>query len=128
MSCFVCRPDIFKSVAKVCFHYGIRQISRGDYPVTVGDLDEFVKKLAELNCKNVSIRYKRDVETEVELFEEIPLETITKQDIADCHCWYYQTCDYCDDDPLCKLVLEASDWAEKAIGWKDSDLVQCNWG
>lgn len=129
MSCFVCRAEIFKSVAKVCFQYGIRQISRGDYPLTIGDLDEFAKKVAELNCKNYAIRYdEQEVEADVEGFTDIPLEAISKQDIADCHCWYYQTCDYCDDDPLCKLVLEALDWAEKSIGWKESDLSDCNWG
>lgn len=129
MSCFVCRPEIFKSVAKVCFQYGIRQISRGDYPLTIGDLDEFAKKLAELNCKNYAIRYnEQEVEAEVECFTDIPLEAITKQDIADCHCWFYQTEDYCTNDPLFKMVEEATHWAELSIGWKDSYLVDCNWG
>jgi hypothetical protein len=113
MSCFVCRPETFKSVAKVCFQYGIRQISRGDFPLTIGDLDEFAKKLAELNCKNYAIRYKeQEVEADVEGFTDIPLEKITVQDIKHCDCWMYQTCDYLDEESLFKMVKEATEWAK----------------
>lgn len=129
MSCFVCRAEIFKSVAKVCFQYGIRQVSRGDYPLTIGELDEFAKKLAELNCKNYAIRYdEQEVEADVEGFTDVPLMVIKKQDIADCHCWLYQTEDYCADDPLFKLVEEATEWAELSVGWKHTDLDNCRWG
>ncbi len=129
MSCFVCIAEIFKSVTKVCFQYGIRQQGRGEYPLTLGELDEFVKKVAELNCKNYAIRYREsEVTADIEGFNDIPLEAITKQDIADCHCWLYQTEDYCDDDPLFKLVAEALDWSELLTGWQDSDLEQCRWG
>ena len=129
MSCFVCRAEIFKSVAKVCFQYGIRQISRGDYPLTIGDLDDFAKKLAELNCKNVAIRYDEEqTEAEVEGFTDVPLMVIKKQEVADCLCWLYQTEDYCDNDPLFKMVKEATEWAELSVGWKDTDLDNCRWG
>ena len=95
MSCFVCSPETFKSVAIVCFQYGIRQISRGDFPLTIGDLDEFGIKLAELNCKNYAIRYnEQKVEVVVKDFTDIPLEKITVQDIKHCDCWMYKTCDY----------------------------------
>jgi hypothetical protein len=129
MSCFVCRAEIFKSVAKVCFQYGIRQITRGDYPLTIGDLDEFAKKLAELNCKNVAIRYDEEqTEAEVEGFTDVPLMVIKKQEVADCLCWLYQTEDYCDNDPLFKMVKEATEWAKLSVEWKDTDLDNCRWG
>lgn len=129
MSCFVCRAEIFKSVAKVCFQYGIRQIERSQYPLTIGELDEFVKKVAELNCKNYAIRYKeQEVEADIEGFTEVPLLVITKQEVADCKCWLYQTEDYCDSDPLFKMVEEATEWAKLSVGWKDTDLENCRWG
>lgn len=129
MSCFVCRPEVFKSVAKVCFQYGIRQISRGDYPLTIGDLDEFAKNVAELNCKNYAIRYKeQEVEAEVECFTDIPLEKITVQDIKHCDCWMYQTCDYLDEEPLFKMVKEATEWAKVVTPYSKEEYSEAEWG
>ena len=80
MSCFVCRPEVFKSVTKVCFQYGLRQPNRTEYPLLQPELDAFTVKVAELNAKNVSIRYEEDAQAEVEGFTDIPLEKIKVQD------------------------------------------------
>lgn len=129
MSCFVCRPEVFKSVAKVCFQYGLRQPNRTEYPLLQTELDAFTVKVAELNAKNVSIRYKEDAQAEVELFgEEIPLGEITVQDIKHCDCWMYQTCDYLDEEPLFKMVKEAVEWAKVVTPYSKEEYSEAEWG
>lgn len=129
MSCFVCRPEVFKSVAKVCFQYGLRQPNRTEYPLLQTGLDAFTVKVAELNAKNVSIRYKEDAQAEVETFgEEIPLEKITVQDIKHCDCWMYQTCDYLNEEPLFKMVKEATEWAKVVTPYSKEEYSEAEWG
>ena len=129
MSCFVCSDRIFKAVAKVCYYYGEVKIGAG-YPITLDELNEFIKKVAELNCKNVSDRYNESVEVSVELLSDsdLPFDVITKQDITDCKCWDYQTCDYYSNDDLLKMVVEATEWAERVYNYTDADLDETIWG
>ena len=129
MSCFVCSDEIFKSVAKVCFHYGIRQEGRGDYPLTLSEVNDFSKKVAELNCKNFAIRYdEAEVTAEVEVLNELPLEPITVQDIKNCDCWDYQTYDYCEDEKLYGLVYDAKEWAKKFVPYTQAEYDEARWG
>lgn len=129
MSCFICRPEIFKSVTKVCFQYGLRQPSRTEYPLLQSELDEFTKKVAELNARNVSIRYEEETSVEVELFgNDIPLEVITVQDIKYCDCWCYQTEDYLDKDELFKMVEEATEWAKAVVKYTKEEYDEARWG
>ena len=129
MSCFVCRPEVFKSVTKVCFQYGLRQTSRTEYPLLQSELDEFTKKIAELNARNVSIRYEEETSVEVELFgNDIPLEAITVQDIKNCDCWCYQTCDYLNKDELFKMVEEAKEWARAVVKYTEEEYDEACWG
>ena len=129
MSCFICDEQIFKSVAKVCFQYGIRQKERTNYPLTLEELNEFTKKVAELNCRNVATRYNEDeMEASVELFSDIPLESVTVQDIKNCDCWQYQTCDYFDDDELFKMVQTANGSIRAMVEYTDEDYERANWG
>lgn len=129
MSCFVCRPEVFKSVTKVCFQYGLRQPKRTEYPLLQTELDAFTVKVAELNAKNFSIRYEEDAQAEVETFgEEIPLGKITVQDIKHCDCWMYQTCDYLDEEPLFKMVKEATEWAKVVTPYSKEEYSEAEWG
>lgn len=128
MSCFVCRPETFKSVAKVCFQYGLRQPNRTEYPLLQTELDAFTVKVAELNAKNVSIRYEEDAQAEIEGFTDIPLEKITVQDIKSCDCWMYQTCDYLDKEPLFKMVKEAVEWAKAVTPYSKEEYSEAEWG
>lgn len=129
MSCFVCEPEVFKGVAKVCFQFGLRRSERGDYPLTLSEIDEFAKKVAELNCKNYAARYKEDeVSTDVEFFDDVPMEKITVHDIKFCDCWMYQTCDYYDEDPLFKMVAEAVEWAKLITKYSEEEYDEARWG
>lgn len=129
MSCFICNKDIFKSVAKVCFQYGIRQEQRGDYPLTMGEIDDFIRKVAELNCKNYALRYEEaEVTADVEGFEDVPLDPITVQDIKNCDCWDYQTCDYCEQDKLFGMVYDAKEWAKTVVKYSDEEYENATWG
>ena len=128
MSCFVCRPEVFKSVTKVCFQYGLRQPNRTEYPLLQTELDAFTVKVAELNAKNVSIRYEEDAQAEVEGFTDIPLEKITVQDIKHCDCWMYQTCDYLGEEPLFKMVKEATEWAKVVTPYSKEEYSEAEWG
>ena len=129
MSCFVCNSDIFRSVAKVCFQYGLRQSERGEYPLILDEVNAFSKQVAELNCKNYAIRYdEAEVTAEVEILEDLPLEPITVQDIKNCDCWEYQTCDYCEDEKLFGLVYDAKEWAKKNVKYTQSEYDEARWG
>ena len=129
MSCFICDEPVFKSVAKVCFHYAIRQEERNDYPLTIKEVNDFIDSIAELNCKNVAERYREEVQTaDVEFFEDVPLEAIDVQDIKNCDCWMYQTCDSYDSDPLYQQVLTATKWAKSIVKYTQEEYEEANWG
>ena len=128
MSCFICCGETFKRVAKVCYHYGVDGKKDG-CPVTLDECNEFAKKVAELNCRNVAIRYKKEQqEVDVPLFENLPLEKITAQDVMSCDCWIYQTCDYCDNDSLFELVADARDWAKSVTSYTEEEYDAALWG
>ena len=129
MSCFICNENIFKSVAKVCWNYGVRQVERSLYPLTLMEMNDFIDQIAELNCRNVAVRYREEQqEAEVEKFEELPLEAINVQDIKDCDCWMYQTCDYYDNEPLYEMVKDATEWAKSVTPYTEEELREANWG
>ena len=129
MSCFICDEPVFKSVAKVCFQFGIRQEERNDYPLTIKEINDFIDSIAELNCKNVAERYCEDVQTaDVEFFDDVPLEAIDVQDIKNCDCWIYQTCDNYDDDPLLQQVERATKWAKSVVKYTKQEYSEASWG
>lgn len=129
MSCFVCRPKIYKSVAKVCFQYGIRQEKRSCYPLTLKEVNDYVYGVAKLNNENVAVRYdEEEMEVEVEYFDDIPLDAITAQDVKNCDCWMYQTCDYRDDDEIYLAVAEATKWAKAVSGYSKQEYEEAEWG
>jgi hypothetical protein len=106
----------------------LRQPKRTEYPLLQTELDAFTVKVAELNAKNVSIRYEEDAQAEVEGFTDIPLEKITVQDIKHCDCWMYQTCDYLDEEPLFKMVKEATEWAKVVTPYSKEEYSEAEWG
>ena len=133
MSCFICSDSVFRSVTKVCFYYGVLQVAlngeRNGCPSTIDKCNEFMKKVAELNCRNVATRYKEEQqEVDVPLFENLPFEKITAQDVKSCDCWTYQTCDYCDNDALFKLVVDARDWAKSVVSYSHKEYDEAEWG
>lgn len=129
MSCFICDEKIFKSVAKVCFQYGIRQEERTAYPLTIKEVNDFIESIAELNCRNVAQRYREEQQKAyVEFFDEVPFEAINVQDIKYCDCWMYQTCDYFDSDPLFQQVKVATDWAKSVTKYSRAEYEEARWG
>ncbi len=127
MSCFICDEKIFQSVAKVCFQYGKCNDSR--LPDTLKNVNEFMNRIAELNCRNVAERYREEQQkANVEFFDEVPNEAISVQDIKYCDCWMYQTCDYFDSDPLFEQVKVATDWAKSVTKYSRAEYEEANWG
>lgn len=127
MSCFICENNTFKTVTKICWLYGMRKSERSDFPLTLGDLDEFVKKVAAVNCKNYSLRYNEEAEVEVELFSDLPSFEIVPQDIQSTKCWMYQSEDYMDKDPVFKMVEEALEWAVLVTNFSKEEMDQTDW-
>lgn len=128
MSCFVCHEETFKSVAKVCFLYGLRQEERGNYPLTLDELNSFVQKVAELNCENYVVRYdEEEVETSVLLFNDIPSFEIVPQDLKSTQCWMYQTEDYMSKDELFIMVEKAYEWAKMATNFSKEEMEEAMW-
>lgn len=130
MSCFICNPETFKSVAKTCFQYGLRLEESVEFPVSLEAVNDFMKRIARLNCTNFMFRYddEEEVEAEVELFDELPMGCITVQDIKNCDCWAYQTEDYCDGDDLFKMVEKATEWAKGVVSYTEDDYRNAVWG
>lgn len=129
MSCFICNENIFKSVAKVCWNYGVRQVERSLYPLTLMEMNDFIDEIAELNCRNVAVRYcEEQQEPDVEKFDDIPFEPINVQNIKDCDCWMYQTCDNFDSEPLFEMVKDATEWAKSVTPYTDDEWQEANWG
>lgn len=128
MSCFVCHEETFKSVAKVCFLYGLRQEERSEYPLTLDELNSFVKKVAELNCRNYAVRYdEEEVETTVTLFNDIPSFELTPQDLKSVQCWAYQTEDYMCKEELFIMVENAYTWAKSVTNFSKEEMEKAMW-
>ena len=127
MSCFVCKEEVFRSVAKVCYLYGKSHFN--DFPKDLAGVNKLIRDLAELNCRNVAIRY-HEVQYQMELSDvkELSIEPITVQDIKYTDCWKYQTCDYLDKEPLYKSVAEALIWAKSITSYTNKEYSQAYWG
>ncbi len=125
MSCFVCEDRVFQNVVKV-----LNQSAKSQgKEFSLEFCNELLKMVAELNCRNVATRYDEEqMEIEVTLFDKIPNEPITAQDIKDCDCWMYQTCDYYDDEELYKLVATARDWAKLVTKYSQQEYEEALWG
>ena len=131
MSCFVCNNRVFQSVVKV-INENVKNVSKHTTQeqknISLEGCNKFLKMIAELNCKNVSARYKKDVECEVELFDKIPTEPITVKNIKDVDCWMYQTCDYYEKDELFQIVKIARDWAKENFKFSKKEYEEALWG
>lgn len=130
MSCFIVKDKINKAVTKICWLYGLRQEEQGSLPLSLEQLNFLLKKVTYVNCENYALRYKEDVEVYFSEFSEYPSFKIVPQDLMDCHCWLYQSCDYCDTDKTFILVKEALTYFEKIFGWnmKYYNNENCSWG
>lgn len=128
MSCFICKNETFKAVTKICWLYGLRQKERGEYPLTLEDMNNFLQKVAIVNCQNYSKRYHdTDVEIEVQLFTDIPSFEIVPQDIKSTECWMYQCEDYMDKDETFKMVKDAFEWVKFVTGFTKEEMEETEW-
>ena len=132
MSCFICKKETFQRVAKVAFVCGLHGKFRGKFPLTLDEVNMFMRIIAGINCLNYMSRYEKHedvsgIREEVEEFSELPDLKITAQDIKSTQCWMYQTEDYYDKDEYFQLVKQALDWALKYTHISKEDLEKAKW-